>query len=316
MTKGKKILISAVAIFCALAVGVGTFLGITLQKENQVSFTVSDTLEDGQGKKATVILLGGQSNASGCSRDEYLQKHVSAEQYDQYQNGYDNVYINYFATGTNESKAFVPCGAKQGEAGGFFGPELGIAETLHQERPEELFFLIKYAWGGSSLCGNWLSPSSFGKTGNLYKAFVKYVQTSMEYLIAKGYDVAIEGMCWMQGESDSVVKPIANAYEKSLKKLIKDLRKKFSRYAADDGIAFIDAYIADVPDLWKHYDIINAAKQAVADSSPMNVVIDTIAAGLTTRNEPEEAPDLAHYDALSELKLGHLFANRLLPFLE
>ena len=41
------------------------------------SFTINDTLEDGHGKKATVILLGGQSNASGCSLDEYLKMNVS-----------------------------------------------------------------------------------------------------------------------------------------------------------------------------------------------------------------------------------------------
>ena len=38
------------------------------------------------------FLLIGQSNAAGCSRDEYLQKNVSPEQYAKYENGFDNVY--------------------------------------------------------------------------------------------------------------------------------------------------------------------------------------------------------------------------------
>ena len=310
----KKFLIPAVAVFCAVLIGVGVFLGLTTPQESPTTFTVNDTLPNGQGKKATVLLLGGQSNASGCSRDEYLQQAVSAEKYAEYQNGYNNVYINYYATGTNESKAFVPCGAKQGEAGGFFGPELGIAETLHEERPDEQFFIIKYAWGGSSLQENWRSPSALGKTGTLYNNFVTYVKTSMEYLISKGYDVSIEGMFWMQGESDSVVKHVASAYKNRLTKLIKDLRSQFSDYSADDGIAFIDAYIANSP-FWTHYNMINSAKQAIADASAMNVVIDTIAEGLTCANEPIESPDLAHYDASSERKLGNLFAEHLLPFL-
>ena len=38
-----------------------------------------DTIPYGFGKDATVILLAGQSNASGWSRDDYLQKNVSEE---------------------------------------------------------------------------------------------------------------------------------------------------------------------------------------------------------------------------------------------
>ena len=48
----------------------------------------------------------------------------------------------------------------------------------------------------------------------------------------------------------------------------------------------------------------------------MNVLIDTNAEGLTAQNEPEDAPDRAHYDSLSEIKLGHLFATEVLRFCE
>ena len=43
-------------------------------------------------------------------------------------------------------------------------------------------------------------------------------------------------------------------------------------------------------------------------------LIDTNAEGLTAQNEPEENPDRAHYDSLSEIKLGHLFAAEVLKF--
>lgn len=315
MAKQKNLITSTVKIICSMVIAFGSLFATTACKNNQIHFTVNDTLADGQGKKATVILLGGQSNASGCSSDEYLQQNVSAEKYEEYQNGYDNVYINYFASDTNESKAFVKCGAKQGEGGGYFGPELGLAETLHEERPDELFFVIKYAWGGTNLYSQWLSPSSFGKTGTVYKAFAAYVQDSLDYLVSKNYDIAIEGMCWMQGESDAFSVKNATDYEKHLINFIKDVRKKFSKYAAKDGIAFIDAYIADNPMYWVFCDEVNASKDAVAKASSMNVLIDTISEGLTCANEPADTPDLAHYDSLSQLKLGNLFASHLLPFL-
>ena len=276
-------------------------------------FTINDTLENGNGQKAKVILLAGQSNASGCSRDEYLQKNVTPEKYAEFQAGYDNVYINYYVSGSNESKAFVKCGAKQGELNGFFGPELGMAEKLNELYPNEKFFIIKYAWGGTNLFKQWLSPSSKGKTGDLYKAFTSYVETSINYLRSKNYDVDIAGMCWMQGESDSLSVEHGTKYETHLRNFIKDMRKDFSKYANGD-IPFVDAYIADNPAYWVYYDLVNASKRKVAETVPNTALVDTIAHGLTCNEEPEDAPDLAHYDSLSGLKLGNLFIEELVKF--
>ena len=309
----KLILLSSVLLFAATVCYAIVYTADRISF-NKISYTVNDTLPNGQGQKARVILLGGQSNASGCSRDEYLRKNTSEEKYSEYKNGYDNVYINYLS-GENQSQAFVKASTLQGEAGGFFGPELGLAEKLNEMYPDETFFIIKCAWGGTNLYEQWLSPSSKGATGKLYKSFVKFVECSMDYLISKDYDVKIEAMCWMQGESDSIKEHNAARYEKNLTRFIKDLRNEFKCYASDDGIAFVDAYIEDII-FWAHYEKINEAKQNVADSCSMNTVIDTIAAGLTTATEPEDAVDLAHYDALSEIELGKLFAENAAKFFD
>jgi len=309
--KKKRILISAI---CAVVVGVGCFLGIRHHLENQITFTINDTLSDGNGKEATVILLGGQSNASGCSLDEYLKKNVSAEEYAEYQSGFDNVYINYLS-GANMSQTFVKCASFQGELPGSFGPELGLAEKLSQMYPDRTFFIIKCAWGGTNLYSEWLSPSSKGRTGKLYKQFETYVETSIEYLISKNYDVQIAGMCWMQGESDAIAVDTSEDYGTHLDNLIKDVREKFADYASENGIAFVDAYIAANPAYWVYYEAVNEGKQEVAERSYLNAVVDTITAGLTCDKEPEGAPDMAHYDAMSQIKLGHLFAEELAAFL-
>ena len=309
----KKII--TITVICVVLIGLGVFIGLHQYSKNKISFTVNDTLPDGEGKTVKVILLGGQSNASGCSLDEYLQKKVSAEKYAEYENGYDNVYINYFASGTNESKGFVQCATRQGEQGTCFGPELGIAEKLNEMYPDEMFFVIKYAWGGTNLYDQWLSPSGRGKTGEQYRSFVSFVQTSIEYLESKNYVVEIEGMCWMQGESDSLSEENATDYKVNLSHFIKDIRKKFSRYA-DDGIAFVDAYIAANPTYWVYCHTVNQSKEAVARSSSMNVVINTVTAGLSCSSEPEGNPDIPHYDSLSQIKLGHLFAEEIVKFFE
>lgn len=315
MVKSRKIIIIIISSLCLLLFGVGVFFGVREYINNKtIAFVVNDTLPDGNGKKAKVILLGGQSNASGCSSDEYLKKNVSTEKYSEYEKGYDNVYINYLS-GAKLSEGFVKCSTKQGEMNNGFGPELGLAEKLHETYPNEMFFIIKCAWGGTNLYEQWLSPSSDGKTGELYKKFVKYVDTSMEYLISKNYDVVIEGMCWMQGESDSFSTENATEYRDNLSNFIKDIRNKFSKYGAADGIAFIDAYIADNPAYWVYCDLVNNSKKEVSEMSTMNVVIDTISHGLSCSEEPIDTPDLAHYDSLSEIKLGHLFAEEISKFM-
>ena len=48
----------------------------------------------------------------------------------------------------------------------------------------------------------------------------------------------------------------------------------------------------------------------------MNVYVPTIEAGLTTLYEPKSEPDLGHYDALSELKLGRMFGEEILKIYE
>lgn len=59
------------------------------------NYPTCSNLEDGNNQKANVILLLGQSNASGASLTEYLKKNVSNEKFQEYENGYDNVLINY-----------------------------------------------------------------------------------------------------------------------------------------------------------------------------------------------------------------------------
>lgn len=311
MSKKKKLFTAIVIVVLALLTVIGIVYLIN-DYRNRSEITLKDTLPSGEGKLARVIILAGQSNASGCSHDEYLKKNVSPEKYAEYEKGFDNVYINYYASGTNISDGFVKCSVRQGEFGTCFGPELGLGEKLNEMYPDETFYIIKFAFGGTNLYDQWLSPSSKGKTGTLYKNFIKYVDLSIDYLKSKNYDVKLEGMCWMQGESDSFSVENGNDYEVHLSNLIKDVRKKFAYCAAEGGIVFIDAYIADNPVFWVYCDLVNESKTKVAAASPLNVVIDT--SDLVTTEEPEDNPDIPHYDSLSELKLGNRFAEALAEF--
>ena len=279
-------------------------------------YIVEDTLPAGNGEKVRVVLLGGQSNAAGCSHDAYLKKNVSPEKYAEYDNGYDNIYINYFVSGSYQSHGFVKCATRQGEFGNCFGPELGLAEKLNELYPDETIFIIKYTWSGTNLFEQWLSPSSSVAPGVLYNQFVTFAEQSIQYLVSKGYQVEIEGMCWMQGESDSFSVENAVDYKVHLSNFIKDIRNQFNPYASPNGIAFIDACIAENPVYWVYCDLVNESKREVEKESPMNALIDTNANGLTCNLEPEDQPDIPHYDSLSQIKLGNLFALEIVKFFD
>ena len=60
-----------------------------------LSYPSPTSLEDGGGRRAKVIILIGQSNATGCSLNSYLEKNVPAEDFARYSAGFDSVLINY-----------------------------------------------------------------------------------------------------------------------------------------------------------------------------------------------------------------------------
>ncbi|MFA5421943.1 MAG: sialate O-acetylesterase [Bacilli bacterium] len=275
-------------------------------------FTTLDSLPDGGGQSLKVILLAGQSNASGVGSVAYLEQKSDSEDYARYELGYDNILINFFSENGNYSSegAFVQARVGQGCTPDYIGPELGLADHLSPAFEDEHIIILKYSWGGSTLHTDWRAPSSSGSTGKLFTAFINFTSTHMNYLLSKNYDANIEAMCWMQGESDGIG-PASSEYEDNLRKFISDVRTDLSDYSPDGGMYFIDAGIYDSP-LVQDYQIINQAKMNIASSSPLNRYIDTIANGLEYDKEPVEKPDLAHFDALSCLKLGYLFADEII----
>lgn len=116
------------------------------------SYPAPDSLEDGGGKRARVIILIGQSNATGCSLNSYLEKNVPAEDFARYAAGFDSVLINYCL----DDQKYTSAGEFRkvdltAAAEGCFGPELGMAEVLSEAYPDETIFILKYTMSGYSL---------------------------------------------------------------------------------------------------------------------------------------------------------------------
>ncbi|MBQ1847519.1 MAG: hypothetical protein II135_05890 [Clostridia bacterium] len=279
-------------------------------------------------KKAEIIILAGQSNAVGVGHTRFLPLHFTPERIEKWRKGYENVRINYYSH-DKKSGGFIPtqfncCEIRKDT----IGPEVGIAEYIDDNYPGKEAFIVKCAYGGTSLFWDWISPSgepyydkdayadqkdniidnyNVGdpiRPGWCYNELVKLLKESIAALEAEGYTVSVKGFCWMQGEADAGFDDHTENYVRRYDALLNDFRKEFSPYVKD--CVYVDAGISE---LWKNCRKLNGYKKEYADSHTDCAFVDTVGAGLTTKNEPIEEPDIAHYDSDSVIKLGHMFAE-------
>lgn len=279
-------------------------------------------------KQAKIIILAGQSNAVGVGHIRYLAKHYDKKTLEEFEKGYDNVLIHYYSHG-NWSDGFIKTDLNGTDRTETFGPEIGIAKKLKEIDPDGEYFIVKCAVGGVNLYRDFLSPSAGApdyceehkKTtkdwrtmqplikGWCYYELVRLLRQSISLLKEKGYEPTVSAFCWMQGESDAVdlfMEDGVTEYANRFNRMLSDLRAEFSRYF--DNCVVVDAGIAEE---WVRHGELNALKKKNAEEKGY-VFFDTVGAGLTTRLEPEENPDIAHYDAESVVKLGEGFVERFL----
>ena len=107
MKKAKKIFISVFALAMATFVAV-CVIAIVSHYNKLAEISINDTLEFGDGEEARIIILAGQSNAEGISFGEYLKNGVTPEQYEKYQNGFENVYINNYNAPSMVTIEYIP----------------------------------------------------------------------------------------------------------------------------------------------------------------------------------------------------------------
>ena len=254
---------------------------------------------------------------------KYLPLHFDGVTVEKFRSGYENVLINYFSHDKKSNefvKTTVNCTEIHKDT---LGPEIGIAKTISDRYPNERFFIVKCAFGGTNLYHDWLSPSNgepYSPTaraehfpadkerlqaGWAYNELTLLLRDSIALLQADGYEPQIRAFYWMQGESDATAMRHVENYAARFDRLLSDFSTKFSPYLAN--CIYADGAISEV---WRYYRELNAVKQAYAQKNGVRF-IDTVAAGLTTAFEPTEAPDTAHYDSTSVVKLGELFAQEL-----
>lgn len=136
----------------------------------------------------------------------------------------------------------------QGKKDIFFGPELGIANTIAEHATEENpVHLIKCAFSGSGFTKtdgpNWNNRDE-NPDKSLFYLLKTYTQKCLDAITETGKVPVLKGFIWHQGESDTG----NNNYQTQMEQLIKDFRDEFSYYAPEQeakNIAFLDCTIYD-----------------------------------------------------------------------
>ena len=245
---------------------------------------------------SNVYLIMGQSNASGVSQHKYLET-SHPDIYAKYMVGNPDVLISY-DTDEHIQENYVPVKFGFGNSEEYFGPEIGIADSLNEPA-----YIIKATYSGSCLMTQYVN--SGGKKLNFYKRFIKFIKKQLKTLEGQGKTPRLRGMFWMQGVTDSY--KYLNAQQHFYEYLRSDLNDWIYEY-----FNFVDAYIS-TRTIWRQPEIINDCKQQFADRNEHCYCIktngeDENAITLYIKSETFEDEDLAHYDSNSMLLLGQTAA--------
>lgn len=203
----------------------------------------------------------------------------------------------------------------------FFGPELGIADTIKDYASEDNpVHLIKCAFSGSGFTKNdgpnWTNRDE-DPDKSLFYLLKTYTKNCLEAIEETGKTPVIKGFVWHQGESDS-----GNTnYATSMKTLLNDFKSEFEDYAPDgdvDNIAFLDCTIYD-GGLYGNDPEVNKQKLSIANESEddLNFCID---GGTRTPNglklligdDAKGGYNTYHYNTSDAYRLGQAYGNIIL----
>lgn len=232
----------------------------------------------GASAKAWTFLLAGQSNMVG----NYAWDRTDPE---------EPVPASYlWCTMRRDSPRWAPL--RHGCSGDttHFGPEMAIANTLSGLFPADTLRFIKVASGGTSLAEDWLPPS-IGAEGRLFTRIRAALRESKSSW--PGSEARIDGVFWMQGESDATRQAWAESYEGRLDRFIRDLRTELG----DPGVLFILGLI-DVQPSWTYANLVRAAQIRVALEDTGTTFVET--AGLPS--------DRTHFTSAGQWELGRRLA--------
>jgi hypothetical protein len=130
---------------------------------------------------------------------------------------------------TGNLTASFGAGTNNGPTSWAIGPEFGLGMKVGEYLDEQVV-IVKMAWGGTSLFGDWRPPSAVAKRGGsvgLYYNIFHSTWDQAQVALATRYpgrELQVSGMGWLQGENDRFNDAATAEYADNLADLIHDMR--------------------------------------------------------------------------------------------
>jgi len=224
----------------------------------------------------------------GCGRSEELP------------NKY-RIHPENIVTWDNKLKVWVPLGEDSFAAAREkqFGPEIVFSHLISAAYPDHTIALIKTSAGGTKLCKHWLPEQG------MYKRFVGNIDLASEVLKNETQAYEINGMLWMQGESDSETLEMAEAYEKNLKLLISTMRQRTDIKDLPFVMGRISSsLLKETPWVFDYTVVVQEAQERVASGDEHVFLINT--------DKYPTLEDNTHFNTKGQIKLGKAMAKIML----
>ena len=219
----------------------------------------------------------------------------------------------------------------------WFGPEYGFGQIIgdfYSGPNEAPVLIIKTAWGGHSLGGNFRPPSAVadrgGAVGASYNEIFANAQLILNNLAAKfsaaeypefgavGYRYQIVGFAFHQGYTDRVSPDISPEYQENLPDFIHDVRGGFGKPEMPFVIASagMDTNFAEASPYPNYSEVEQAQLWALGDAPPANVrSSDTRSFMETALDSPRNQGFHWHGNARSYFRIGLTLADDMVELL-
>jgi hypothetical protein len=252
-----------------------------MKKKFFVSLFVVGVLLSGTGmakeRPLKVFIFAGQSNMVGAGADvSDLPEDLKGEQ--------------KMALFFDGGKWVMLAPGKTEKSG--FGPEISFSRKLSAEIKEPIG-IIKHSVSGTNLAQHW-SPAN---PKSLYAELLKKVKAAQQ-----SRKTEMVGMIWMQGESDSLDKNMAEAYSKNLTDFIQTTRKDLK----SPEIFFVAGRVNPPKDRFPFVDIVRNAQEKCTVPGYAFVDCDPF----------EKIRGRLHYNTRGLVDMGYRFANAMLILMQ
>lgn len=177
------------------------------------------------------------------------------------------------------------------------GPELSFGRQIVANTGADTY-LIKYGLGATNLAEDWQTDGS----GIQYNTFRDVTNRALDSFTNQGLTYQIEGLVWMQGESDTYNDAFAAAYEDNLLGFFAGVRDTFGENL-DIAVGLIRN---DLPTSAVNRELVRDAQRAVSAGDANVFLVDTDALG---GSEVLRPGDTTHYNADGQILLGNAFAD-------